>query len=180
MIRTGLASFLLACGTVAVLIASPLAVASPAVDAPAATASIAPCTTAGLVIWIPHGLGDGTAGSIYYKLEFTNLSGRTCTLSGFPTAVAIGLNGQRIGRQAKPEPGQKPGRVKLTAGSSATAELRIVEAGAIPTSKCHPAMAAGLSVSPAGEASSRSVPLPFEACARGASVLSVGPFKPVK
>jgi Protein of unknown function (DUF4232) len=173
--RVRLALVILACAVAAPVAAAPLAVASPTT-----TASTAPCTTAGLVIWIPDGLGNGTAGSIYYRLEFTNLSGQTCTLSGFPTAVAIGLNGRRLGRQAKPEPGQKPGRVKLVAGSSAAAQLRIVEAGAIPTATCHPAMAAGLSVGPPGQASSRSVPLPFEACARGTSVLSVGAFKPVK
>jgi hypothetical protein len=172
--RLRLAPVALACVAAALVVS-----AAPAAATPAAIGSAAPCTTAGLVIWIPDGLGNGTAGSIYYRLEFTNLSGRTCTLSGFPTAVAIGLDGQRIGPRAKPEPGQKPRLVKLVAGSSATAQLRIVEAGAIPTSRCHPAMAAGLSVSPPGQTSSRSVPLPFEACARGTSVLAVGAFKPV-
>ncbi|MGA8747089.1 MAG: DUF4232 domain-containing protein [Solirubrobacterales bacterium] len=169
--RVRFALLILACVVAAPLSAPPLSAASPTgVSTPA-------CKTAGLVIWIPDGRGNGTAGSIYYRLEFTNLSGRTCTLSGFPTAVAIGLNGRRLGQQAKLESAQKPGLVKLVAGGSAAAQLRIVEAGAIRAASCDPAMAAGLSVSPPGQSSSRSVPLPFEACARGTSVLSVGPFK---
>jgi uncharacterized protein DUF4232 len=145
-----------------------------------ASASAAPCTAAGLVIWVPDGLGNGAAGSIYYKLQFTNLSGRACTMSGFPTITAVSLSGQRIGKPAKPEPGQKPRLVKLSKGGSATAQLRIVDAGAITPTACQPTMAAGLSVSPPGQSASRPVPLPFEACAKGASVLSVRALKPLK
>ena len=35
--------------------------------------------------------GSGTAGSFYYKLEFVNLSGRTCTLAGYPGRVGSEL-----------------------------------------------------------------------------------------
>ncbi len=136
----------------------------------------APCSAAGLLIWIPNGLGSGTAGSVYYRLELTNLSARTCTLSGFPAVSAVNLAGRRIGRPARHEPSGKGAAVTLAFGASAVARLRIVEAGAISPSACHMRTAAGLRVRPPGGRSSRLVPLLFAACARGGSVLSVGPL----
>jgi hypothetical protein len=39
------------------------------------------CATSGLDVWLDT-QGNGAAGTIYYGLEFTNLSGTTCTLYG--------------------------------------------------------------------------------------------------
>jgi hypothetical protein len=177
--RVRLAS-VLACACAAVL--ASVAPAATAATVPSATpqrasASSSPCATSGLVIWLANGFGDGTAGSVYYKLEITNLSGRACTLKGFPGVTAVDLSGRRLGGMAQPEPGRKPRLAKLAKGASATVQLRIVEAGAITPSVCRPAMAAGLRVSPPGQTASKLVPLPFEACSRGPSVLSVGPVR---
>jgi hypothetical protein len=43
---------------------------------------------------------DRAAGSIYYHLEFTNLSGRACTLVGYPGVSAINLSGHQLGSAA--------------------------------------------------------------------------------
>ena len=60
------------------------AVAAPA---PAGAARAPRCATSGLVVWLDT-QGDGAAGSIYYKLELTNLSRHTCTLLGYPGVSA--------------------------------------------------------------------------------------------
>jgi hypothetical protein len=180
--KSGRESFVALASVLACVCAALLAPAAPAASASSAmsrraTVSSSPCSTSGLVIWLANGFGNGTAGSVYYKLEITNLSGRACTLEGFPGVVAVDLSGRRLGAKAQPEPGKRPRLAKLVKGASATVQLRIVEAGAISPSVCRPAMAAGLRVSPPGQTSSRLVPLPFEACSRGSSVLSVGPVR---
>ena len=131
------------------------------------------CGTSGLVIWLDT-TGNGAAGSIYYHLNLTNLSGRACTLSGYPGVSAVNLAGREIGAGASRERSQKPRLVTLAPGGGATVLLRIVEAGNFPSSSCREVTAAGLRVYPPGQAASKLVPFPFQACSRaGASVLSV-------
>jgi hypothetical protein len=150
-----------------------LAAAVALVPSAAAVASGAPrCKTSGLVIWLDDEPGGGTAGSIYYKLELTNLSGRTCTLSGYPGVSAVGLRGRPLGGGAARETDRKPrlvtlagGTPTLADGTTATAVLRILDAGAI--SGCRPVIAAGLRVHPPGQTTAKVVPFPFEACSRG-------------
>jgi hypothetical protein len=121
-----------------------------------------------LVIWSNNGAGGGTAGSVFYKIKFTNLSGRACTLKGFPRVAAVNLGGKRIGAPAQHETGQKPKTVKLANGETASAQLRIVDAGNFSPSACHPVTAAGLRVTPPSQSKSKLVPLPFATCSRAA------------
>lgn len=94
-------------------VASPSPVPHPAASTATAQAAAAPrCTTAGLVMWL-NPEGSGTAGSFYYKLEFVNLSGRTCTLAGYPGVSAVSLSGRQIGASAKREVTGRPRTVML-------------------------------------------------------------------
>jgi hypothetical protein len=149
---------------------------APNAGASGATASAGPpCKTSGLDIWFNNEGGGGTAGSVFYKLEFTNLSHRACALRGYPTAWAVNLGGHRLGSNASHE-GRAPHTVNLAVGASAAGQLRIVDANNFPPSDCHPATAAGLRVRPPGQLASRIVPFPFEACAKaGHGNLGVGP-----
>jgi hypothetical protein len=157
---------------VAMLATAALLLASPPVSAGAGPAK---CKTSGLVIWSNNGAGGGTAGSVFYKIRFTNLSGHACTLGGFPRVAAVNLAGRRIGAPAGHEAGQKPKTVKLANGATASAQLRIVDAGNFSPSACHPVTAAGLRVTPPGQSSSKLVPLPFATCSSGGQhALSVG------
>jgi hypothetical protein len=146
--------------------------------APSASgASTQRCASSGLVVWLDT-QGNGTAGSIYYQLQLTNLSGRTCTLRGYPGVSAVGLSGRQLGRAASREGGRSPSTVTLANGATARATLRIVVAGAFPSSSCRLTTAAGLRVYPPDQSTSRMVPFPFEACAHsGPTVLSVGPVR---
>jgi Protein of unknown function (DUF4232) len=166
---------------VAIACAASLAVALPLASAagPRAVASSSPpCKTSGLVVWSNNGAGGGTAGSVYYKVRFTNLSGHTCTLTGYPKVSAVNLAGKPIGSPAQQEAGQVPKLVTLAKGATATVLLRVVDPGNFSPSVCHEATAAGLRVSPPGQSASKLIPLPFATCSRGGqSTLSVGIVK---
>jgi peptidylprolyl isomerase len=129
-----------------------------------ARAAVAPrCRTAGLVMWL-NAEGSGTAGSFYYKLEFVNLSGRTCTLAGYPGVAAVNLSGRQVGASAKREATGRSRTVTLVPGGEATAIVRVVDVGALPSS-CRPRTVAGFRVYPPGETASKVVPYPFRTCA---------------
>ena len=142
----------------------------------ASTASAPACATSGLVVWL-NTTGSGAAGSTYYTLEFTNLSGHPCTLSGYPGVSAIDLSGNQIGAPAKRDSFAAPHTVTLGSGpnaTAATATLRIVESGNFPRSSCGPVTAAGLRVYPPNQRASKIVPFPFGACSHTADgILSV-------
>ncbi len=138
---------------------SPLAAAA----AKTHTAAVVRCKTAGLVMWL-NTEDSGTAGSFYYKLEFVNLSGRTCTLAGYPGVSAVTLSGRQIGASAKREVTGRPHAVTLIPEGEATALVHVVDVGALPSS-CHPTAAAGFRVYPPGESASKLVPYPFRTCA---------------
>ncbi len=144
------------------VVSPPLVYHSAAVTANAQTAMAPRCKTAGLVMWL-NAEGSGTAGSFYYKLEFVNLSGRTCTLAGYPGVSAVNLSGRRIGASAKREVAGQPHTVTLAPEGEATALVRVVDVGALPSS-CHPTAAAGFRVYPPGETASKLVPYPFRTC----------------
>ncbi len=124
---------------------------------PTGGAAVANCTTSGLVIWLDTE-GNATAGSFYYTLKFTNQSGHTCRLIGYPGVSALDLHGPTTHV------------VKLTNGSTAGAVLRITAAANYPESACHRVAAAGLRVYPPNQTASKVVPLPFEACAHAGPV----------
>src|SRR5690242_16570720 len=105
------------------------------------------CRTSGLDIWFDP-QGNGAAGSVFYEIQFTNLSGHTCALRGFPRVRAVDLSGSGLGSPARREETGTPGSVKLAAGATAVATLRITEAGNFSPSDCHPVTAAGMRVTP--------------------------------
>ena len=153
------------------LAASPIATASRA-----RTATVPACTTSGLVIWL-NTMGSGAAGSIYYTLEFTYLSDHTCTLSGYPGVSAVDLSGHQLGSPGGRDNFAPAHTVTLSASGAhqtATATLRIVEAGNVPSSTCAMTTAAGIRVYPPNQTASRVVPFPFSACSHtGPAILRV-------
>jgi hypothetical protein len=107
--------------------------ASPA--ALVAAASTPACATGGLVVWISN--VQGAAGTFYYTLNFTNLSGHACTLRGHPGVSTVNLSGSQIGRPARwGNPGNaghaRPRTVRLARGATATAVLAITNAYDFP------------------------------------------------
>jgi hypothetical protein len=120
------------------------------------------CRTPHLAIWLEPTAG-GTAGSFYYHLQFTNLSGHSCILRGFPSVSAVTLVGIRIGGAAS-RSAAKVQTIRLAQTKTASVVLRVVDTGNYPASHCHPVIAAGLRVYPPGDTVSKVIPFSFRAC----------------
>jgi Protein of unknown function (DUF4232) len=143
------------------------------ITAPTVGATPVGCTTSGLVVWLDTA-GEPAAGSVDYKLEFTNQSGLPCTLTGYPGVSAIDLRQIRVGSPGSHGSSVRPAVVQLANGATATAVLRFVDARNFPPAKCRPRDAAGLRVYPPNQSASKLIPFPFEACSsRGPIVLNV-------
>jgi hypothetical protein len=56
--------------------------------------------TASIGAWIAVGRGSDVSGTTDYPLEFTNLAGSTCALSGYPVVSAISRAGVQLGSPA--------------------------------------------------------------------------------
>ena len=138
------------------------------VAGPAGAAAPPACTTSGLVIWM-NTEGDGTAGSVYYNLEFTNLSGHTCTMFGYPGVSAVNLAGAQLGSAAHYSSVAKPAVVTIADGATASAVVQIVDVGVYPGT-CVPAHAAGLRVYPPDQTAAKIVPFPFLGCTRSGPI----------
>jgi hypothetical protein len=156
-----------ACGP-ALLLVGTIAVTSARAQA-AHRAGDPTCSPSTLVVWLDT-QGNGAAGSIFYKLEFTNLSSRSCSLFGYPGVSAVDLAGRQLGSAAGRDFSRTPHTVTLRTGATAGAMLRIVDVGGFSASSCHRVFAAGLRVYPPNGTSSKVVPFPFAACTSTASV----------
>jgi hypothetical protein len=99
------------------------------------------------------GLAQGTAGSIYQVIYFTNLSNTPCTLYGYPgVALAAGSSQvNQVGAAASRSSATAAAVVTLDAGQSANTTLRIVEAGNYPTGTCQPTATSFLQIFPPGQ-----------------------------
>ena len=140
-----------------------------ATTGPAGAAGTPSCATSGLVVWLDT-RGNGTAGSVYYELKFTNLAGHACHLLGYPGVSGVGLGGHRLGSPASRNHAHTPSVVTLARGATAEALLQIIDAGNFSSASCHQVTAAGLRVFPPNQTASKVVPFPFRACSRSGPV----------
>jgi hypothetical protein len=141
-----------------------------------ASRSTPACATSSLVVWLNTGSGGAAAGSTYYKLELTNLSGHACALRGYPGVSAVDLRGRQLGRAAGRNPTRPARTITLAPGTSAAAVLQIADVYNYPPTTCRRTMAAGLRVYPPGQTRAKTVPFPFLACSRtGPTYLHIAP-----
>jgi hypothetical protein len=110
-------------------------------------------------------------GASRYEIEFTNVSGQTCFLRGYPRVSAVDGSGRLIGATARQD-NPAAGPVLLSHGASAHADLTAL-ARTLPVSACRPVRAAGLSVVPPGADTGNYVRGPLAACSAS------GPGAPV-
>jgi hypothetical protein len=143
------------------LLAPTIALAASSSPARQASPAVVPCQTPGLVIWFNPN-GNGAAGSTFYHLRFTNLSGHRCTLNGFPFLFAINLAGRQVGHRAAFS--GHAHAVTLARGGTVHAVLKVVDVFNFPPTSCHRVTAAGFKVFPPNQTRAKTVPFPFPAC----------------
>ena len=140
-----------------------------------AAASIPRCTASALGVWLAVGQGNGAAGTIYYPLEFTNLSHHTCYLFGYPGVSALGRNGIQLGSPA--DWGSLRGARIVNVAPGATAHTLLgyhdVLVGTEPG--CHQVSSAvELRVYPPGQRRATFAAFSFEVCShRGPIFMSI-------
>jgi Protein of unknown function (DUF4232) len=172
----------IAAGVAGGLIVATAAFATTSSGAAHASAEEAPaCTAFGLGAWVAINQGNGAAGTIYYPLEFTNLSGHTCLLFGFPGVSALDAQGRQLGSPANWERTTPPRTVILAPGATAHTILAYHDAAVSTEPGCDPVNTAVLlRVYPPGQHSATDAAYDFESCSHaGPLYLSiVGPIIP--
>lgn len=140
-----------------------------------AASSVAACTTAQLRVWYGEPAG-AAAGSTYYPLEFSNVSGTSCALDGFPGVSGVTVAGAQLGSPARWNHVIAPSNVVLAPGATSHVILQVVDVANYPAATCGPTEAYGLRVYPPNQKASVVVPFAFEACGKsGPNYLSVDP-----
>jgi hypothetical protein len=134
-----------------------------ATPTPRVTPRVAPCTAGQLVSWL-NTAGNGYAGGVGYRIEFTNVSSATCTLFGYPGVSAVNRAGHQIGRPATRDAGAPATLVSIRPGSSAIATLLATDTGNYAPSACRPVTAFGLRVYGPGQTASEVLPYPLSVC----------------
>lgn len=136
------------------------------------------CRTSQLTVWRGEP-GNGAAGSVYYELEFSNVSRTTCSLYGFPGVSALNSRGVQLGSAAVQVHDFPPPRVTLRPGATAHAVLRITNVANFPKATCGPTTATSLRVFPPNTVTASTQPFRFQACSKkGPVYLSVRTVRP--
>jgi hypothetical protein len=126
-----------------------------ATSASAASAAIPECTIGNLAAWVSPDRGNGAAGSIYYPLDFTNISNHTCYLVGWPGVSATNAGGKQLGSAAARDTSAPRQVVNIPPGGTAHAVLRYVDVQIDSSAGCKQAAAAFLKIYPPDQTSAR-------------------------
>lgn len=143
-----------------------------------APAAVPACTAADLGAWVAASQGNGAAGSIYYPLQFTNLSRHACAMRGFPGVSAIDRNGHQLGSPARWATGVAARTVVLAAGATAHTILRYSDVEVSTAPGCDPVFSTfELRVYPPGQYSATYAFFGLEACSHAGPIyMSVEPI----
>ena len=133
-----------------------LAVAAAASAAPSSPAT-PQCVSSHMTVWSGFP-GNGTAGSIYYEIEISNIGKHACTLFGYPGVSAVNGNTQ-VGLPAS-HSGSKS-VVTIPAGGTSHFVLRVIDPGAVCT---HPVNGNGLKVFAPGQFKAETTPFSVSVC----------------
>jgi hypothetical protein len=120
------------------------------------------------------GLAQGYAGGVYEVIDFTNTSGATCTLTGYPgVSLVSGPPYTQIGLAAKRSGTAPVKQITLAPGATANALLQVVDALNFPTATCSPAKATDLRIYPPNQTVAVFLPSDSQGCAEPVQVLFI-------
>ena len=143
--------------------ATPLALSS-AASASSATPSCSPSQLS-----VTLGRAQGTAGTTYYPIVFTNRAG-ACAIWGVPAIQPVGPGRRALGPLARSTSmGMMPLRHVIKYGESVSVAFGVVEAANFPAASCAPRHAIGVSVSLAPFVPATYRPLSITVCTLKAS-----------
>jgi hypothetical protein len=151
---------------------------TPAVVAPSSSAAGTPaCATSALQVKL--GSSDGYAGGVYVVIDFTNTSGSTCTLFGYPgVSLVTGPPYKQIGLAAKRSTSTPKKLVTLAAGATAHAQLQIVDALNFPSATCGPTKATALKIYPPNQTEPVYLPNTSNGCTKPVQIMYIGAVRP--
>jgi len=120
---------------------APVSTLSPAATGPS------PCATSGLNVTL--GPSSGYAGGVDQTIVFTNTSGATCTLYGYPGVSLVSAPPYtQIGLAAQRGSTTPVKLITLASGATASAVLQVVDALNFGTATCSPTKAAFVRIYP--------------------------------
>jgi hypothetical protein len=151
---------------------------TPAVTAPSSPAAGPPaCPTSSLQL--KQGVSQGYAGGVYEVIDFTNTSGSTCTLYGYPgVSLVSGPPYMQIGLAAKRSTSTAKTLVTLAPGATANALLQIVDALNYPSASCGPIKATALKIYPPNQTAPVYLPNTSNGCAKPVQIMYIGAVRP--
>ena len=151
---------------------------TPAVVAPSSPAAGTPaCATSALQVKL--GSSDGYAGGVYVVIDFTNTSGSSCTLFGYPgVSLVTGPPYKQIGLAAKRSTSTPKKLVTLAAGATAHAQLQIVDALNFPSATCGPTKATALKIYPPNQTEPVYLPNTSNGCTKPVQIMYIGAVRP--
>jgi hypothetical protein len=136
------------------------------------TAGPPACATSGLSVKL--GAGNGAAGSTYIPIVFTNTTGSSCSLFGYPgVSFVAGQGGSQIGSAAQRDTTQPAQDIVVAAGGVAHATLRVVQAANFPVAACKPTTATELKIFPPGQTDALFLAFSAKTCASTAAASQV-------
>ena len=152
--------------------------AGPSLTRETAPSGPPPCATSALRVSVSASQGVA-AGSSYYPIVFTNISGAACTLYGYPgVSFVAAAGGSQIGIPATENPAHPRQLITLAAGQAAHAELQVVNAGNYPPANCGMVTAHWLRVYPPNQTAPLYASFTAQACTKPGTILTVQTVQP--
>ena len=139
------------------------------------------CAPSGLRVTVDASEAGAAAGSTYYPIDFTNASGASCRLDGYPAAWFATSAGQRLGDAAARDRDVSARPVTLAPGATAHSWLQVTAAANYPAKACQPVTAHMLLIRAPGVTGASRIRRAFPACAgamHGHGILRVQPVLP--
>ena len=145
----------------------------------AAPAAVRACTADDLGVWLAVAQLDGAAGSVYYPLQFTNLSRHVCAMRGFAGVSAVDRSLRQLGSPAGRAHVVPVRTVVLAPGRTAHAVLRYGDVTVSTAPGCHPTLRTfELRVYPPGQHHATYAAFDFEVCSHAGPVyMDIGPIQ---
>lgn len=122
------------------------------------------CASRGLSVRIaPY---NGAAGHLISRMTFTNTSGATCYMRGYPgVSYVAGDDGHQVGGSAIRQAGNGVQTVRMAPGGHAYAMIDQADIYNYSSASCRPASVRGYRVYPPNQTAAKYVPSPDQECA---------------